>query len=252
MDNFPEVSSLRITPRATPITNPLDLPEIQLRIVGFLERKDLARCLLVSKAWYKLLLPLVWKETVAISSELRITPYGLMPENLKRHSEHIQILGIHDNIPGQFTATYPKLHALTLGPGNPPENKSFPGGDLTDLIELNPSLVLINISSLDHYLQAPFWNAVADLPHLETIQIRDATINNEDDAKAFWLSCQNMENLCLTYISFIVRDDIITQLNLTKMRSLELDFVKDMDDMTSHAIALDRFPSKRVGGTSKQ
>ncbi|KAF9109958.1 hypothetical protein BGX27_006955 [Mortierella sp. AM989] len=169
--------------------------------------------------------------SAAVNSSWPSNSNVLTPENLKRHRELVQILGIHDNAPGQYTTSYPSLHTLTLGPGDPATSELLPGGDPTGLVEINPSLVLINISRLDHYLLASFWRAIGNLPHLETFQIYDTVIDNEEDTNTFFRSCQSLVNLRLTDTSFTVKDDIINQLIFIRLRSLELDLVQNMDEM---------------------
>ncbi|KAF9425910.1 hypothetical protein BGZ76_003024 [Entomortierella beljakovae] len=212
--------------------NPLYIPEIQFRIAKYIEQEDLVRCMLVCRAWYELILPEIWKRVIVISSELHILPYGFTPRILKKYRLLIQELGIHDNRPGRYASSYKNLRNLDLGPGNPANHAFVSEGDPTQIITANSSIESLNINRLDHYLLAPFWNSIANLPYLNTLMMRDSVISSELDSTAFWQSCQNLESLCLTYTALSLNHDVLLQLSFQRMKSLEFDLIQSINDET--------------------
>ncbi|KAF9168061.1 hypothetical protein BGX21_008771 [Mortierella sp. AD011] len=151
--------------------DPLDLPEILSAVAAYLERNDVLRCIRVSVTWYKLLLPILWKDiTITVSP-----------------------------------AAYPKLHSLRIKPVLPIRQRGAFGEDLTEFIFINPSLVSLAVTGLHGHLDATLWRAVSQLPSLKTLELCQVGMRTVDDANAFWLACANLDYLRLLDAYFVER-----------------------------------------------
>ncbi|KAF9357999.1 hypothetical protein BGX26_002685 [Mortierella sp. AD094] len=177
--------------------NPLDLPEIMLRVAERLEEKDLIQCVSVCKSWHQTLLSFIWTKVVAVDSILFRIPQGLSDDSLMQHRDLVQELEIHENLSKFYTTTYPKLHTLTIVEDNSNyetfDRKAYPA----DLIAFNPSLVHLRVIRLGRNLLAPFWTAVSELPHLKTLALQDVTMKDTNNLGAFWRACQTLESLSI-------------------------------------------------------
>lgn len=104
-----------------PPENPLEIPEILLHVVSYLnlKPKDVARFLRVSKCWHNILLPLRWRAVIVEMFGRRCHSqrlFGPRPDAIRRHRHLIRDLTIVDARSRSKIDqwTYSNLKTLTL------------------------------------------------------------------------------------------------------------------------------------------
>ncbi|KAF9109956.1 hypothetical protein BGX27_006953 [Mortierella sp. AM989] len=208
--------------------NPLELPEVLLRVAEYLEEESFIRCVSVCKAWYQILVGLLWKEVVAMDCILFSVPQGFTPHTLIQHHDLVEDLEIHNNLLAAYTITYPKLHTLKLVQSSSWDTMNNSKGDPVKLISANPSLVHLSLASFEGYPSAPFWTAVSSLPRLKTIKLRNVTMGDKANLETFWVACQNVDGLSLSRMRLTDSNlELSGTLPFQRIQALELEIDGD-------------------------
>ncbi|KAF9191653.1 hypothetical protein BGZ51_006872 [Haplosporangium sp. Z 767] len=171
--------------------NPLNLPEIATLVVQHLEKKDLARCTLVNKAWHALFVPFLW-ETITLNDSRY---YGFaIPEIVFQRRAYVRNLVYNVNCtePQVVEALqFPNLKSLII--------HTFAReleGITIQLLSQNPTVDWINIHSRYCILSTEFWAQMLKFKGLKTLMI-DAIQVQRSSGLQFYSVCSQMSSLQL-------------------------------------------------------
>ncbi|KAF9937111.1 hypothetical protein BGZ65_001789 [Modicella reniformis] len=229
---------------------PLDLPEIQHYVAGYLNKKELLQCILVCKSWNQSFLPYLWESIKAAwlvvpgmnNDENKLTQVT-SPEVLQRHSHLVKTVHISRQSHKQYTIRYPNLRSLNLMEGywymlchvqvqedQEEETDDAVEKKFTALITLNPTIIRLNITNLPWYYSADFWTAVSEgLPHLRELSVAMSTIQDESSICAFWSTCVRLETIDFNDSTIPSFATITNDMTFASIRKLHLMFVRVLD-----------------------
>ncbi|KAF9359097.1 hypothetical protein BGX34_008543 [Mortierella sp. NVP85] len=184
-------------------TNPLEIPEITGLVASYLEGKDLAHCVQVSKKWRDLLLPYRWK-TVNVGAVLTTYPsrqyprrrFGPHPSDIYRHRHLIHDLTLTGETNGLENCNYPNLRKLDLSLLGA---EDFERELFLELTEPFPSLVSLCLQSLK--LASPSWLSLSAHPRVTELILCDMAVKAADEP-LFWVLCERLETLSFFTVIF--------------------------------------------------
>ncbi|KAI8354825.1 hypothetical protein B0O80DRAFT_47673 [Mortierella sp. GBAus27b] len=189
----------------------LDIPEVTALVASFLESKDFARCVRVSKSWRAWLLPHLWK----VIETRRSGPH---PTDIYRHRHLIQVLSLYDDSAGldKYHYHYPHLRELTVAYSrNAVERERKVSLEFTEMF---PFLVEVTLSGVN--MEGASWSMLSAHPHISKLDLYFLSIDAAD-APEFWRACSTMESLRLCNITTkgnLVPADVI----FSRLRALYL------------------------------
>ncbi|KAK3819497.1 MAG: hypothetical protein J3Q66DRAFT_438659 [Benniella sp.] len=180
--------------------DPLEIQEIADTVARYLEVKDLARCVCVSKGWHDTFLPHRWRVIRSGYTYMgllgRYAQFGPHRDSVHKHRHLIQDLSFIHDINGLDKFDYPNVRRLefdaicsSLGPVHDP---------IMDLTTLTPSLVDLRLEDEDTQ-QPAFWEMLSEHPHLRTLTLEKMQIKSHA-IPGFWKTCMNLESLRLDYV----------------------------------------------------
>jgi hypothetical protein len=182
--------------------SPLEIPEITRLVASYLDGKDLARCVQVSKKWRHLFLFHRWRvvrvgskhpSTRSGSSHCRIGPH---PSGIYHHRHLIQELSLFGDTAGLEKYNYPILGKLTVDyqiGAEDPEREVF-----LELTDMFPSLIYLAVLRIK--LTPPSWSALSAHPRIMCLSLCNMEIK-VTDAPQFWEVCKKLEGLTLTDVA---------------------------------------------------
>jgi len=179
------------------LTSPLEIQEIADLVATFLEGKDLASCVRVSKGWQDTFLPHRWRVirvgfTMETWSDIR---FGPDRHDTYTHRHLIQDLSLVNEIAGLDKYHYQNLRRLMIH-----NIDLHPAYRLvsTDLITMGPLLVDLELHGVD----APpaFWEALSTHPHVRNMTLQQIKLK-ADDTPVFWRACMRMESLRMHHVN---------------------------------------------------
>ncbi|KAF9434922.1 hypothetical protein BGZ76_007208 [Entomortierella beljakovae] len=191
------------------------IPEIVLKIAGYLERPELIECVRVCKAWNKLLSFTIWNDVDIARGGPRGGSTGPSAENLKEHRELVCKLRVFDYSINYYSAVYPKLHSLSLEPGL--ETGDCEPNSLSEFVELNPTLTQLRIRKHRGCLDENFWKTVSKLSKLSELELFQTQFESND---SFWITCGNLELLYLYHADITVNKCLNSDILFNKIRIL--------------------------------
>jgi hypothetical protein len=168
-----------------PSPQPLDLPEIISHIASYISEGSRPACARVSKAWYRALLPFIWKE-------IKLNGWGrLSLEAIQSHSNLVKTLEV-DNIPTQdyLALRCPNLVVLRL-------KHSLRDEDSLEMIAEHPSISGLQLSGSMQRYPTWFWDKLIGFSNLKNLTAPFIKTGAEDIDK-FWQLCTRLERLSLT------------------------------------------------------
>jgi len=156
-------------------TNPLEVPEIADMVASYLEGKDLASCVRVSKTWHNIFLSHRWRAVQAGLSDRRnlqlFLPFGPDRLSVYTHRHLIQDLSLFSAFEGLNEYDYPNMRRFVV---NMISTKG-PTPDITmDFTKLSPFLVDLKLVNV--YTKPEFWEALSEHPHLRTLTLCDMSL----------------------------------------------------------------------------
>ncbi|KAG0204696.1 hypothetical protein BGX31_003129, partial [Mortierella sp. GBA43] len=186
-----------------PSENPLGIPEVAGIVASFLEDKDLATCVQVSKSWRQLFLPHRWR---VVKAGLNIRDFqkrrtnfrvGPHPADIHRHRHLIHHLSLLGDSLGLDKFHYPNLRKLTvdhLSAVADKEREVFL--EFTDMFPCLNEVVLMSVK------MAPgSWTTLSGHSHIKTLEL-DSMCIEAAHSHSFWEVCSKLESLKLDTVTF--------------------------------------------------
>ncbi|KAF9940903.1 hypothetical protein BGZ65_005811 [Modicella reniformis] len=204
--------------------NPLNLPEILEVISQYLWRPDRARCLLVSRLFYSVMVPRVWRKIVLepptpsyrgsiamlLRSELPKPSYPT-GEALEHHKHHIQELEFRGEYPSEYFSLVGCSQLRTLGLSSWILTEHLPADKAIE--KMNPAVMglarlaavhALNIRQVSICLTKDpmltvtegLWSALVQCSELEQLLLKNLTVPNECNS-SFFKVCENVSSLSL-------------------------------------------------------
>jgi len=197
-------------------TNSLNIPEITSKVASYLEGKDLASCVSVSKGWHDVFLPHRW----------RVIRVGLMKENgfpvhigpdrdhIYHHRHLIQDLSLIGETAWLHNCQYPNLRRLMLDAF---DTMTVSKQNPMDCI--NGALFFVDLELKGVDVLPGFWETLSGHSHIRNLALSNALINTAD-TPGFWKTCMRLESL---RIHDLYLEDGILPGNMTFERMRKLD-----------------------------
>ncbi|KAI8345534.1 hypothetical protein B0O80DRAFT_472940 [Mortierella sp. GBAus27b] len=194
---------------ATPIANPLELPEIRNVVGHYLARRDLVQCLRVSKSWHYSFLPFVW-------SAITVKDKYAYPsvKNLTHHHQFVKDLAYHTDRWPEYSSTV--CHNLTSLHIECDQNAS------PIIVAQYDRLRYLSVrskQSQSRFQHQPVWKPVSHLQNLSSLRLYDMDIEGRDTV-AFWDLCTRLKSLSMTniHVSGLAAESVI----FNRLQSLSL------------------------------
>ncbi|KAF9202553.1 hypothetical protein BGZ49_007302 [Haplosporangium sp. Z 27] len=189
-----------------PSSNLFDIPEIRELICQQLTRSEQAKCMRISKSWYATILPLIW-ERVSYD-ENRSQGMNPSPEDLLKFGHIVKDVEIYSALPKDYsTLQFPNLTILRAWYMLRDQHSSVSGKDgFITLIQLNHSLVRLELWCVQISHPPIFWKAVAELPNLRDLNCNRVTVDHP-----FWTICPRLTVLTLGDTNVLIgpQDDLV-------------------------------------------
>ncbi|KAF9114318.1 hypothetical protein BGX30_006646, partial [Mortierella sp. GBA39] len=207
-------------------TNPFELPEIQLVLGTFLDKKDLVICIPVCKSWSHTFKPLLYSKLDLTGRNKSRTPSFDLCCVYARHVLDIDM--DHETSPLLLALRFSNLSALEC-------DVTYMRSDLLDdfLRRHHISLFVLSLYSSSH-LRLIIWETLADtslfpvLREFSLMGLDDDPINLLDEcAAAFWKACARFKTLVLFDI-YITPPKMDCRLTFNNLESLELQSVTSL------------------------
>ncbi|KAF9938983.1 hypothetical protein BGZ65_011779 [Modicella reniformis] len=189
---------------------PLELPEILQSVANQTSERSLPACALVSKAWYQVFNPHLWKDINL--SEKRPNP----PEAIQRHCHLVRTLEITCQPKQEHAALrFPNLASLTV-------KNSLQDLDITQLVTEHSTLSRLDLNFIKSGLQPslPLWKKLLELRNLKDLSISNISIG-EKNINAFWQLCTQLERLECYWIS-IPHRGLLSSMEFPRMKEINL------------------------------
>ncbi|KAI8362063.1 hypothetical protein B0O80DRAFT_92110 [Mortierella sp. GBAus27b] len=207
-----------------PSKHPLEITEIVHQIVSYIPTKDLATCILVSKRWREMLLPVLWRKIeLQIGSWLSNSPH---PSDIFRRRHLIQDLTITGDPFGVENFQYPNLLDLTICDVQQ-DRRVF-----LDVRRMFPAL--FHLTLVDANISDATWSTLSAHPRLRYLHLSRTGVN---DSAGFWNACMNLETLELNIVT-IANGRIPRDIEFRRMRTLDLNDVQGVDTATQFDLFL--------------
>ncbi|KAF9349384.1 hypothetical protein BGX34_001833 [Mortierella sp. NVP85] len=215
-----------------PSMNPIEIPELANLVASYLEFKDFARCVLVSKSWWGMLLPHQWRvisvglvrlETLGSLDELRWQ--GPHLDQLYRHRHLIRTLVLTDSA-GLDKFDYPNLTRLRIDLSPCQERRI--SLDFTKACPSLVHLVLVNV-----VIASGTWMALSKHLLIKKLHLRGLAVEAVD-TPVFWKACVKLESLTLERLHIkgggIPKDMVFDRLrNLDMEGNYGMDYAENMN-----------------------
>ncbi|KAK3810173.1 MAG: hypothetical protein J3Q66DRAFT_64104 [Benniella sp.] len=190
-----------------PSQHPLELPEILSHIALYLHSRSYPTCAQVSKGWYQVFIPLIWKSVHLRAGE----PH---PEAVLRYSHHVATLYVHLEDQVLDPLRCPNLQSLTLA--------KYPTSK-----ELILSHTHITRLCLQHAQLVPeLWTTLLQLHSLRDLELYGARVL-EQDTDAFWQLCTRLKRLSVFYLS-IPRQGQLSSMEFPRLKEMDVGKVNDI------------------------
>ncbi|KAK3810185.1 MAG: hypothetical protein J3Q66DRAFT_64169 [Benniella sp.] len=186
-----------------PSPQPLEFPEILLQVALWVSARDRPACARVSKAWYQVFVPLIWKSIL-----WNMDRHG-PPEAARRHADLVKSLSIGIVTEERPVPRFPNLKSLFLG-----YNPQHPR-----LILDQPSIAALRFHCLQPAPEPTLWDGLLGFHHLKALWMDNSRIH-EKNTDSFWQLCTRLEKLHLAH--HIVGDN-------GRLPSMEFPHVKELD-----------------------
>ncbi|KAF9356721.1 hypothetical protein BGX34_009782 [Mortierella sp. NVP85] len=163
-----------------PSPHPLEIPEILLQVALWVSARDHPVCARVSKAWYQVFVPLIWKS-------IRWNTRGQRaPEAAWRHADLVKSLCIGTTTKKHPIPRFPNLKSLFGNSWHP------------ELVLDQPSIAALRFHCLDSTPEPALWDGLLGFHHLKALWMANSKIH-EKNIDAFWQLCTRLEKLHLAY-----------------------------------------------------
>jgi hypothetical protein len=175
--------------------DPLEIPEIVDIVASYLQKKDVATCIRVSKGWYDLFLPHMWRIVTTDFYEDQcgvLHPIGPERAAIDNHRHFIQDLTLINTIDGFSEYEYPNMRRLVI------EMEECRSPVNMNLTTQTPMLVALKLTCVN--VQWTFWSALSNNRHLKHLSLLYLTIK-VNDAPSLWKTCMKLESLRMEYVS---------------------------------------------------
>ncbi|KAF9188147.1 hypothetical protein BGZ51_000714 [Haplosporangium sp. Z 767] len=178
--------------------NPLDLPELRMIIRQFMNKKTLAACVLVSKAWYKAFVPFLW-ETIKLG-ERRNYRFKKVPLDGFRNTRNwVRSVHLDHEKPIRMRwnemPIFPNLKALKA------EMLCTSSEDhIMSMIAQHPLITHMDLTFDVTYNCVVFWDLIVKQVHLVDLKLKYMTFWHEN-VDAFITTCSRLHSLSLDGIS---------------------------------------------------
>ncbi|KAG0220900.1 hypothetical protein BGX31_010400 [Mortierella sp. GBA43] len=164
--------------------HPLQQPEILLNIAEYIPKHERPACLRVSKAWYQVLIRLIWENTITLHRKLPV-------EILQSHAHLVRTLDIGPEHGKNLNSIFPNLQALGLV-----------GGSTKDYEKLISQHTWISRLTIGHTtIKDELWDTLrTGFVHLKELGIW-FLIARKTGVDGFWEVCTRLEVLTIFSIT---------------------------------------------------
>ncbi|KAF9906585.1 hypothetical protein EC991_000461 [Linnemannia zychae] len=225
------------------MTEIVDLPEEIRPLIGrFLDTKAILACVLVSRSFRQSFEPILWQKVVIrppqSSDDINKKPISVDIATLKTRTMDVQNYVIYDSVDPEFyKLSFPQLRRLQLSDEtskircrkNRKESKVVlfkryrDQGLLQDqLVQLNPTVRTLVITSLPATPSADFWTTVySTWVNPKLLHVTGPVAFTEETSNAFWMACTRFEELSLIYIN-VAPSTLLPTLTFPRVRHLNI------------------------------
>jgi len=161
----------------------LELPEILSLVAVYVHRRSLLTCALVSKTWYQVFNPLIWKRIWLDDKK----PYP--PTAIQSHAHLVKTIVVSHSPMGEYAAfKCPNLELLKIG------GEGFVQ-DYMDMIRNHPHITHLSLGSFDPFPDASsIWDELIGFPYLRDLAMSEVDVHGEN-AETFWDLCTHLQRL---------------------------------------------------------
>ncbi|KAF9346075.1 hypothetical protein BGX34_004204, partial [Mortierella sp. NVP85] len=185
------------------------LPEIAGLVATYLRKRDVVRCVQVSKSWRDVFLPHRWRVIVA---DFRRS-YGPHANCLYDHRHLIHELSYSGDLSELEGHDYPFVRKLAIRDQARAPKHSF------NLTEMFPLLVDLHIR--ESYVAASTWSTLSAHPHIARLRLCGITIGRD-----FWKACTQLEMLTLIGVTI---NGVIPTSVFDRLHTLDIHHVMNSD-----------------------
>ncbi|KAF9190466.1 hypothetical protein BGZ51_006882 [Haplosporangium sp. Z 767] len=218
----------------SPITNPLNLPEILLIIVQFLTHKELVQCVRVSKTWHESFLPMLW-ETLDFTSVLKteILHYELALQVLAKEPSRCSLVKnfVCSNVNIPDVIKFPNLVSLEI------EGRLWRyTKNIIDFVSDHvQSIERLSLSNVRLKVPYTLWDVLLSAGRQSELRLRRFHLHHRHNPRSFWIFCNNLEalyisksNIPIIPSSFPLANEGSSReaLSFWRLRTLELEDVE--------------------------
>ncbi|KAG0257821.1 hypothetical protein BG011_003750 [Mortierella polycephala] len=177
--------------------SPFDLPELMMIIGRFMDKKVLAACVLVSKAWYKTFAPFLW-ETIKLQERRRYRSKDAPLDGFRNTRNWIRSVHIDFHRPTKLywneMPILPNLKVLKTQTMYTSDQRH-----ITSMLTQHPLITHMDLIFEASLGCIAFWDLIAKQIHLVELKLGDIYIQSEN-VDAFITICSRLRSLSLDEI----------------------------------------------------
>ncbi|KAG0016817.1 hypothetical protein BGZ81_011029 [Podila clonocystis] len=169
----------------------LDLHEILTLIAEYLDRRDILSCTKVSKTWYNVFLPFLWRHVVVTQTGPSFSHAHQLIHRIQRLE--LRSSPVRSSVPTQGFSHLTTLKISGLDHREHIHNSNWP--QLTSiLLNLGPTNTLHSFELCDSSASPYFWTALSQCPQLVSLTLTRSTVP-ASAFTAFWNTCAALESI---------------------------------------------------------
>ncbi|KAK3823123.1 MAG: hypothetical protein J3Q66DRAFT_424711 [Benniella sp.] len=177
-----------------------DIPHLKDEVTQYLSCKDLAQCVLVSRAWFDWFSQVLWSD---LNFDYELLSFPSLP-GLIRHADHVRsISGFHQYmklIPAGSSPKFPNLQSLDHWPD---WNSNYGENRLLQFISATPSLQkIVLVVALRPQVYKLLLETLESLPGLKSLELNCYEIVDPIVTQNIVMACGRLESLESLIISF--------------------------------------------------
>ncbi|KAK3810182.1 MAG: hypothetical protein J3Q66DRAFT_352321 [Benniella sp.] len=194
---------------------PLEIPEIVLCVASHVPKRCLIACVQVSKVWYRVFVPFLWKD-IELSSRRPITP-----ETMCNYRQFVKALRIDCSLMRErFPPSLPNLVSLAI-------NYPLSEEDIFELVTRHPSLTHLGLTRTILPLSTQLLDRLNGFSNLKSLELNVLRVS-ESNIDMFWQLCTRLESLEVDTLRLGTKDSP-SSLEFPHLRKLRVGYSFGLD-----------------------